>query len=250
MKNLIRIVFAAIISFTAKISMAQVNIGAATATKIVTQATVPNVTTASTTQKVVNQAGNVTNQVKNQTQASVKSTQVQADQTSSAAINGSFGTKNSASADAKNSTNLDIKKGDASLSGTTSANANGSFTAAEKSASVTASKTNASAATATENTSAEVSAAKTKTVNTTASVNAEKTKTINTTASSVNKVKNNVRVHNSANFSGRSNASLSSKKLSAKTEGSHSSATSIKAGKKQASLSSSDQISGVATIKK
>src|ERR1700733_4149084 len=78
MKNVIKTLAFATLIFTATTSMAQLNIGAQTATKIVTHAVLPTVTAATTTQKIVSQATNVTTQVGNQTQAAVRATQNQA----------------------------------------------------------------------------------------------------------------------------------------------------------------------------
>jgi hypothetical protein len=63
MKNLMKSVLFLAAIFTAKASFAQVNIGATTATKIVTKATLPKVNAAATTQKVVNGTTDVTSKV-------------------------------------------------------------------------------------------------------------------------------------------------------------------------------------------
>src|SRR5580704_17160273 len=78
MKNVFKSIFFAVVFFSAKTSMSQLNIGAQTATKIITQAVLP-VVNAATTQKVISQATtNIATKVAGQTQAAVQAAQGQA----------------------------------------------------------------------------------------------------------------------------------------------------------------------------
>jgi hypothetical protein len=142
MKNVIKILSFAVVCFAAKVSVAQVNVGAQTVTKIVTQTILPTVN-AATTQKVINQATNVAGKVANQTQAAVQAAQgqaanvsgqvssttqsaVQASQSQAASMSGSVTStdalnvtadKNEASVNGSSSTTASVDKGKSSITG-------------------------------------------------------------------------------------------------------------------------------------
>src|SRR6185312_9457933 len=144
MKNVIKTLFLVGAICASETSIAQVNIGGQTATKIVTHAVVPSVTPAATTQKIVSQATNVTGKVANQTQTAVQATQNQAanintqvagqtqtavqtgqNQASTVSGNGTVTTdatanKNGSNADGSSNTSVSANKSGQSASGSSS----------------------------------------------------------------------------------------------------------------------------------